>query len=147
MTGTVEQIAKYLFKLDKEKKYEIKEYKEKRSLDANGYFWALCNEIGNVLKLGKDEIHDKMLQDYGQVASAILPANANIEGYTKYYKLVRTFKMNDKIFKEYRLFKGSSEMNSKEMAILIDGVRNEAIDLNIEVRTKEEIASLIENWR
>ena len=36
MIGTPEEIAKYLWKLDKEKLYQIDEYKEKRSLNANG---------------------------------------------------------------------------------------------------------------
>lgn len=37
MIGYPEEISKYLWQLDKEKLYEIKEYKEKRSLSQNAY--------------------------------------------------------------------------------------------------------------
>ena len=56
MIGNIEQIIQYLFKQDKTKQYEVKEYKEKRSLNANNYAWKLITEIANVMKISKEEI-------------------------------------------------------------------------------------------
>ena len=49
MIGTIEQIIQYLFNQDKTKKYEVNEYKEKRSLSANAYCWVLCDKIAKKL--------------------------------------------------------------------------------------------------
>lgn len=57
MVGTIEQIIQYLFKQDKTKKYELKEYKEKRSLDANGYMWLLIQKLSEKLNITKEEIY------------------------------------------------------------------------------------------
>ena len=53
MIGTPEEISRYLWQLDKEKIYEIKEYKQKRSLNQNSYAWKLITELGNVLRKSK----------------------------------------------------------------------------------------------
>ena len=51
MIGNAEAIIQYLFQQDREKLYEVREYKQKRSLTANAYFWVLVNEIANCWKL------------------------------------------------------------------------------------------------
>lgn len=66
MVGTIEQIIKYLFQQNKEKIFEVKEYKEKRSLNANNYAWKLMTEIANVLRMSKEEVYIEMLKAYGQ---------------------------------------------------------------------------------
>lgn len=57
MVGTIEQIIQYLFQQDKTKKYEVKEYKEKRSLDANAYAWVLLGKLQDKLHIPKEEIY------------------------------------------------------------------------------------------
>ena len=46
----------------------------------------------------------------------------------------------------YKIFKGSSEFDSREMSIFIDGVVSEAQELGIDTRTPEEIANLKSLW-
>lgn len=43
MIGKPQEISQYLWQLDPNKEYEIKEHKNKRSLDANGY----CTQRNN----------------------------------------------------------------------------------------------------
>ena len=64
MIGTPEKISQYLWQLDKDKEYEIKEYKQKRSLNANAYAWKLITEIGNVVRKSKEEVYLQMLKKY-----------------------------------------------------------------------------------
>lgn len=142
MIGNAEAIIQYLFQQDREKLYEVREYKQKRSLTANAYFWVLVNEIANVTKQSKDEIHLQMLKEYGQNEVFSIRSDIDVSRYLKYYEEIGKGKVNGKEFTHYRVFKGSSEMDSREMAILIDGVVQEAEQLGIPTLTPNEIARL-----
>jgi hypothetical protein len=142
MIGNANEIITWLLKVDREKKYEVKEHREKRSLNANDYYWVIVNQIANILRISKEDLHIRFLKEYGQIASALIPDDVDIRGYTKYYELSRKINVKGKVFNEYRLFKGSSEMDKKEMAILLDGVIAEAKELGIETLTPNEIAQM-----
>ena len=142
MIGNAEAIIQYLFQQDREKLYEVREYKQKRSLTANAYFWVLVNEIANVTRQSKDEIHLQMLKEYGQNEVFSIRSDIDVSRYLKYYEEIGKGKVNGKEFTHYRVFKGSSEMDSREMAILIDGVVQEAEQLGIPTLTPNEIARL-----
>jgi len=99
MVGTIEEIIKYLFNQDKTKKYEVKEYKEKRSNNANAYFHLLVNQlarhfnisdedfislnssnhlgvpIGEVIGINKDKIKIKLSHSINQGDAVRLPNN------------------------------------------------------------------------
>lgn len=53
-----------LLKLDK-LDAELKRHHEKRSLDANAYYWLLIGKIGKVTGDNKNRIHNVMLDRYG----------------------------------------------------------------------------------
>jgi len=146
MIGNAKQIINWLFNQDKEKTFEINEYKEKRSLNANNYVWKLITEIGNVLRKSKEEVYLQMLKDYGQQEMVSVLSSIDISGYFKYYQKAGTSILNDKEFTHYRIFKGTSEYNTKEMSIFIDGVVQEAKQLGIDTRTPEEIDRLKREW-
>ena len=147
MIGTPEQISRYLWQLDKDTEYEIKEYKKKRSLDQNAYAWKLITEIGNVLRKSKEEVYLQMLKDYGQSEIVSILSSINPKGYFKYYEEVGKGTVNNKEFTHYKIFKGSSEFDSKEMSIFIDGVVQEAKQLGIETLTPDKIAELKSLWQ
>lgn len=142
MIGNAEAIIQYLFQQDREKVFEVREYKQKRSLTQNAYFWVLVNEIANVTKQSKDEIHLQMLKEYGQNEVFSIRSDIDVSRYLKYYEEIGKGKVNGKEFTHYRVFKGSSEMDSREMAILLDGVVQEAEQLGIPTLTPAEIARL-----
>ena len=146
MVGTIEQIIKYLFNQDKTKKFEIKEYKEKRSLNANNYYWQLVTELGNVLRMDKEDLHFKLLQRYGQCEMISVLAEIDMKDYLKYFTEAGESNLNGKLFKHYKVYKGSSEMDSKEMSILIHGLVDECQLQGIETKTPEEINSLLKEW-
>ena len=142
MIGKPLEIINYLWQQDKEKCFEIKEYHKKRSLSANNYFWLLINEIGNALKISKDEVHLRMLKEYGQSEVFSIRSDIDVSRYLKYYEEIGRGKVNGKEFTHYRVFKGSSEMDSLEMSILINGTVSEAEQLGIPTLTPAEIARL-----
>ena len=147
MIGTPEEISRYLWQLDKEKIYEIKEYKQKRSLNQNSYAWKLITELGNVLRKSKEEVHFDLLKDYSQVALVTLKSNVDIKGYIRYYEFERETIISGVKFNIYKVYKGSSEMDKKEFSILLEGLIQEAQQQGIPTLTPNEIAKLryIEN--
>ena len=139
MIGTPEEISKYLWTLDKDKKYELKDYHQKRSLNANAYCWKLITERADVLRLSKEEVYLQMLKDYGQSNIVTMISSASPAGYVKYYEKIGTGIVNDKEFTHYKIYKGSSEFDTKEMSIFIDGIVQECTNLGIPTLTPDEI--------
>ena len=142
MIGNAKAIIEYLFNQDKDKIYEIKEKRVKRTLTQNGYYWVLVNELANVLKKSKEEVHFQLLKDYSQVALITIKSNVDISGYIKYYELERETIISGFKFKVYKVYKGSSEMDKKEFSVLLEGLIQEAQEQGIVTLTPNEIAKL-----
>ena len=140
MIGTPEELSMYLWNLDKEKKYEIKEYKQKRSLSQNSYAWVLINELANKMRISKEEMYIQLLEDYSQCLMIPVEKGKKPNGYFKYYKYIATTNINGKEADYYKVFKGSSEFNTEEMSIFLDGIIQECKQLDIQTLTPQEIA-------
>ena len=125
---------------------KIDRYKEKRSLNANAYAWLLIGKIGNSTRASKEEVYFKMLKDYGQSDLVSVMAHIPVEHYFKYYEEAGESTLNGKLFKHYRVYKGSSEFDTREMSIFIDGIVSEAKNLGIETMTPNEIAKMKDLW-
>jgi hypothetical protein len=54
--------------------------------------------------------------------------------------------VGDKEFTHYKVFKGSSDMDTREMSVLIEGIISEATALDIEVLPPHEIQRMKEMW-
>lgn len=93
--------------------------------------WELINEIGNVLSLSKEEVYLNMLKHYGQSEIVSVKSEIDVSGYFKYYEEIGTGYVNNIEFTHYKVFKGSSEMDTYEMSKLIDGIVHECTSLGI----------------
>lgn len=128
----------------------LKEFKPRRSLNANAYMWALIGKIAEAMRISQDEVYHKVLCDYGtfdtdggvtQILS--IRADAKLTGWLYVHtKPIKTVDLEGKKFTHYALIKGSSDYNTKEMSFLLDGVIYEAKELGIEVMTPEELERL-----
>lgn len=143
MIGNAKAIIQWLFdQQDAEKLYEIKEKKSKRSLTANAYYWSLLNQLASIMRMDNQECHFLMLKRYGQYEVVSIRSDVSLQGFFKYYKEIGKGTVNGKEFTHYKIYKGSSQMDSKEFAILLDGVRSECEEIGIPVLTPSEIAQL-----
>ena len=153
-TAGMEQVAKAL-KTALENKRAIKlqilasetvgaSGRKKRSLDANAYFWVLVGKIADKLRASKDEIYFEMLKKYGQSITVTVRAGLDLSraGF-KYYELFKDGISAGKPFEAYRVFIGSSQYDTREMSVLIDGVVQEAKELGIETLTPIELAEIL----
>ena len=144
-----EAAAKNLFDdLHETEKLSIKidKYREKRSLNANNYAWKLLTEIGNRLRASKEEVYLAMLKQYGQSEIISVLSHIPIKEYVKYCEEAGESILNGKLFKHYKVYKGSSEFDTREMSIFLDGVVSEAQELGIQTETPDQIAQLKSLW-
>lgn len=138
MVDELRQVEKLSIKVDK--------YREKRSLNANAYAWKLITEIGNVTRLSKEKVYLDMLEQYGQSEMVSVLANINPSGYFKYYEEVGEGTVKGRLFKHYRVYKGSSEFDTREMSIFLDGIIYEAKQLGIPTETPDQVARMKSLW-
>lgn len=81
MIGTPLQIIQWLYGKEKDKQFEIKEKRKKRSLSQNSYAWQLITEIGNLIGKSKEEVYFEMLKAYGQVSEISMLSSIDPKGY------------------------------------------------------------------
>lgn len=146
MIGTAQEIIRWLFDQDRNKTFEIKEHRERRSLNANAYAWVLISKIADAVRKNKDDVYLEMLKAYGQSDMVSVDSRINVSGYFKYYEKAGESELNGKMFTHYRIYKGSSEYDSTEMSILIDGIVQEAENLEIPTLTPTELERLKRLW-
>ena len=150
MVGKPKQLIEYLYNQladNKDKYFELKEHKEKRSLKANAYAWSLLNKIADVLRISKESAYLMMLKRYGQSEIISVLSSIGLQGYFKYFEEVGHARLQGKDFTHYRIYKGSSEFNTREMAVFIDGIISECKELDIETLPPHEIERLKEEWK
>ncbi len=119
--GTIKDIIPELLKLDMDKVYtaEVKEPKSKRSLEQNRLMWKLVHEIAEYT--GQD--------DYEVYVAALERADAKSEYMAtkvdlliplrESFRAVQFMGMNGQMY-VYKVYIGSSKMNTEEMTKLID---------------------------
>lgn len=134
-----------------QKKYsvEIKEYKGKRSLDANGYFWTLVDQLAEKLNIPKTDIYRNYIKDIGGVSEVVCVKNEAVEKLCEGWQHNgigwQTDTMPSKIegCTNVILYYGSSTYNSLQMYQLTKLVVEDCKSVGIETKTPNEIAKML----
>jgi hypothetical protein len=127
---------------------EIKHHREKRSLDANAYFWVLTQKMAEILHTSKDELYLELLGRYGVFTHIIVKPHV-AERVKAEWRTVRDLgmvKVNGQEGIQLQCYFGSSTYNTKEMSVLIDGVVGECQELGIETLPPDELRIMKERW-
>ena len=133
---------------------EIKEHRKKRSLDANAYAWVLINKIADALRITPIEIYRQAIQNIGGNYE-ILPVKAEAAEHFKQcweaqglgWPCVDMGKSKLDGYRNLRAYYGSSTYDTRQMAQLIDNLVQDCRALDIEVKSEEEIASIMGAWK
>ena len=81
-----------------------------------------------------------MLKDYGQSFVITVKKGYDIsKAGIKYYEVLKDGIINGKEFTAYKVFIGSSQYDTQQMSILIDGAVHEAKELGIDVELTDYI--------
>lgn len=131
---------------------ELKPYREKRSRDANAYFWKLCGDLAAKLRIPKEDIYREYVREIGgnyyttclkedEVQAACDCWARNGIGWI--YDILPS-KLNG--CKIALLYYGSSEYDTAQMSRLIDMVVYDCKEQGIETATPDEIANMKSLW-
>lgn len=148
----------------------LKKHFKKRSLDANAYFYVLVNKIAEKEHISDEEVHDRLLAENRCYIIENEAVDWMVADWkSSKYRLVR---INDQYYydslqdvilqkpgggtykakgepKRSRIFwhiKGSHQMDSKEMARLIDSTVQEAKGLGIETLPQAQLEIMNKEW-
>ena len=129
----------------------LKRYRP-RSLDANAYFWVLCDQLAEKTRIPKEDIYRSLVREIGGNCETVCVLDKAAD------KLRRGLEHNglgwvteilpSKIAGcvNVVLYYGSSTYDSAQMSRLIDLVVQECQAQGIETKTPEELALLKEDW-
>lgn len=133
---------------------ELKKHREKRSLDANAYFWKLLQELCELAEIDTIEDYKRRVKELGIFRQFKIEKD-NIKTFEKMWtaqgiawfcEIVDTTYIEDTEFKIINAYYGSSSYNSKQMSRLIDGVIQDCKVYEIETKPQNEIDSLLKEW-
>src|SRR5574344_2867991 len=141
LKGTIKELIPKMRNLPEDKEYELKEYKEKRTLNQNSYYWKLLNELSSKLKISSDELHFELIKKSCPFEEYLVPYEANLRGI-EYYIEKGKIERNGKYFKTIRVYVGSSRLDTTEMGILLDNLIEECKLQGIQTITPNELAKM-----
>ena len=151
MIGKPEELVRWLFNQDKDKVFEIKEHKLKRSLNANAYCWVLMNKIADAIKSTKEEVYREYIKNKGIFRLITMNKDAT-NTFIKVWQEKGLGWICDISESKYEgmvdvvAYYGTSSYNTKQMANFIDYVVDEAKNLGIETLPPDEIERLKSLW-
>lgn len=128
----------------------IKKHRSLRSRDANAYCWVLIGKIAEATKppMDREAVYLNMLQHYGQGGQVKIPT-AQLSLVCReldYYQILGEGQEHGIPVTYVHMWVGSSKYDTKEMATFIDGIIQEARDLDIDTDTPEQIERFKERW-
>ena len=128
---------------------EIKKYRKKRSLDANGMLWACIGEIASILRADKWDIYLQMLKRYGKytyicVKPAVVEA---VKAQWRECEEIGKVDINGTEAVQMLCYFGSSTLDSREFSVLLDGVISEMRELGIQPPPTEDMKRVLEQWQ
>lgn len=130
----------------------LKEYRAKRSLDANAYFWKLLGELSAKTGVETSSIYREYIKDIGGNYDVICvqqkAADALEHHWTSNGLGWQVERIDSKIegCVTMLMYYGSSQYDTSQMSRLIDLVVSDCKDQGIETKTVDELALIMARW-
>lgn len=126
------------------------QFRNKRSLDANGLLWVCLGKIAEAMNppIDKWEVYLKMLKRYGQYTYICVKPKM-VEAVKMQWReceVVGEVDINGQKATQMLCYFGSSTYNTKEFSVLLDGVISEMAEMGLETPTSEEMKQSLEQW-
>jgi hypothetical protein len=138
---------------DKDKlSIEVKPYRQRRSLDANAYFWVLCDKLAEQLHKSKTDIYREYIKDIGGVSETVCVKDQAVkrlcEGWSKNGIGWQTETFESKIegCTNVILYYGSSTFSTAQMSALLDLIIQDCHEQGIVTETPNQIAEMMSRW-
>lgn len=130
----------------------IKKFRKGRSLDANGYFWVLCDKLAEKLHISKEEIYRGYIKQIGGNNDIVCVQTKGVDslcsGWNKNGIGWVTDTMPSKLdgCTNVVLYYGSSTYDTGQMSRLIDLCVQDCRAVGIETMPPAELKALVERW-
>ena len=137
---------------------KISKYREKRSNDANAYFWVLCDKLAAEIKMPKVDIYRDLIRNIGDNCEIIPLRNDAVDKFIENWgkdsngrkrlgwicDIIGASKIEG--YTNVCAYYGSSTYDKAQMGVLIDNIIEACQEQNIQVKTPAEIARLKSLW-
>lgn len=150
-TGKARQVLDAL-KEGKSYDVEIREHREKRSLDANAYFWVLADRLAEELRIPKTEIYRRYIREIGGNNETVCIPDKGVDKLRREWErngdgwLTSTMPSKLPGCTNVVLYYGSSTYDTAQMSRLIDMAVQDCVDQGIETLPPEKMAGMMEEW-
>ena len=130
----------------------IKEHRERRSLDANAYCWALLGKLAAVLWIKKEDLYRQYIRDIGGNSETVCVQEKAVDRLVSGWRhngigwQTETMPSKIKGCVNVTLYYGSSIYDTDQMSRLIDMVVQDCKDQNIETLPPDKLAGMMEEW-
>ena len=132
---------------------EVKEHRKKRSLDANAYAWVLIGKIADALRLKPTEVYRQTILDIGGNYEVIPIKIEAVDHFKQIWEAqglgwpcMDMGRSKIQGYQNLKCYYGSSTYDTRQMAQFIDILVQDCLALDLEVKSDEEIASLLGGW-
>ena len=125
IAGKIQEIIPELLKLEMDKLYicDVKQPKSHRSLEQNRLLWKLIHSIAKETYQDDMEVYCAVLEKADALSDYVITATDMEDALRKSFrgvKFVRMQEVNGKECYVYKVYLGSSKMDTKEMTELLD---------------------------
>nr|DAW55689.1 MAG TPA: NinB protein [Caudoviricetes sp.] len=139
---------------DPQKKYTvtIKEFRKKRSLDANAYAWVLMNKLADKLNMGVRDLYRHYIPDIPENSQVVCVPTEAVEKLQSGWAhngigwCSDTLKSKLPGCTNVVLYYGSSTFDQKQMGVLLDLIIEDCKQVGVEYLTPEELERLKGEW-
>lgn len=131
---------------------EVKPFRQRRSLDANAFFWKKCDELAEKLHKSKVDIYREYVKDIGGNNEIVCVKNNALDRLCQGWSrngigwITDTFPSKLEGCTNVILYYGSSEYDTAQMSRLIDLLVQDCKDQGIETMTPGEIEKIKAMW-
>lgn len=138
---------------DKNLSIKITQFRKKRSLDANSYFWVLCGKLSQKTRQPKTDIYRQLIKEIGDNFEIVPIRNDAVNTWCENWQqkgigwicdIVGDSKIDG--YTNVCCYYGSSTYDSVQMSALIDLIVFECKEQGIETLPPEEISKLKALW-
>lgn len=137
---------------NKQYQLEIKEHRNRRSLDANAYFWVLAHKLAEATEIPVGDIYRNAIKEIGGVSEHYCGKPEAIERLCAAWRgrglgwMAETYESKLPGMENAILYYGSSTYDTKQMSRLIDNIVQDCRALDIETEPPERLAAMMEAW-
>lgn len=150
----IAELASYIDSLHEDKEYTltVKEHKEKRSISANNYFWAMCDRLAEKLRMSKTDIYRSYVKEIGGNNDVVCCINKAVSALREAWEARGTGWITETEDSKLdgctnvRLYYGSSTYDKEQMSRLIELAKQDCNENDIPTWDEDELQRLCDEW-